>query len=137
MKKNLWIIIGFELVIGLLFYLLFRPTILFFSLLNIKVKPIIIITESVLINSAPQFLASSILLFFLRLLTIKYNTNIVHLLILTIILNIITEFIQFYFIKYSTPDVWDILFGAIGGVLSFFIITSLQYSKIETQKSGK
>lgn len=136
MKKNLWIIIGFELVIGLLFYLLFRPTILFFSLLNIKVKPIIIITESVLINSTPQFLASSILLFFLRLITIKYNTNIIHLLILTIILNIITEFIQFYFIKYSTPDVWDILFGIIGTVLSFLIITSLQYSKIETQKSG-
>jgi hypothetical protein len=136
LKKNLWIIIGFELVIGLLFYLLFRPTILFFSLLNIKVKPIIIITESVLINSTPQFLASSILLFFLRLITIKYNTNIIHLLILTIILNIITEFIQFYFIKYSTPDVWDILFGIIGTVLSFLIITSLQYSKIETQKSG-
>ena len=136
MKKNLWIIIGFELFIGLLFYSLFRPTILFFSILNIKVKPLIIITESVLINSTPQFLASSILLLFLRLITIKYNTNIVHLLILTIILNIITEFIQFYFIKYSTPDVWDILFGIMGTVFSFLILTSLQYSKIQSQKSA-
>lgn len=135
MKKILWLIIGFEIIIGLLFYLLFRPTILFFSLLNIKVKPIIIITESLLINSTPQFLSSSILLFFLRLITIKYNTNIVHLLILTIILNIITEIIQFYFIKYSTPDVWDILFGIIGSVLSFLIITNLRSSEIETQKS--
>jgi hypothetical protein len=135
LKKILWLIIGFEIIIGLLFYLLFRPTILFFSLLNIKVKPIIIITESLLINSTPQFLSSSILLFFLRLITIKYNTNIVHLLILTIILNIITEIIQFYFIKYSTPDVWDILFGIIGSVLSFLIITNLRPSEIETQKS--
>lgn len=135
MKKNLWIIIGFELVIGLLFYLFFRPTILFFSLLNLKVKPIIIITESVLINSTPQFLASSILLLFLRLITIKYNTNIVHLLILTIILNIITEIIQINFIKYSTPDVWDIVFGIIGSVLSFLLITNLQSSEIKTQKS--
>jgi hypothetical protein len=135
LKKTLWIIIGFEIIIGLLFYLLFRPTILFFSLMNIKVKPIIIITESLLINSTPQFLSSSLLLFFLRLITIKYNTNIVHLLILTIILNIITEIIQFYFIKYSTPDVWDILFGIIGSVLSFLIITNLRSSEIETQKS--
>jgi hypothetical protein len=135
LKKTLWLIIGFEIIIGLLFYLLFRPTILFFSLLNIKVKPIIIITESLLINSTPQFLSSSILLFFLRLITIKYNTNIVHLLILTIILNVITEIIQFYFIKYSTPDVWDILFGIIGSVLSFLIITNLRSSEIETQKS--
>ena len=135
MKKILWLIIGFEIIIGLLFYLLFRPTILFFSLLNIKVKPIIIITESLLINSTPQFLSSSILLFFFRLITIKYNTNIFHLLILTIILNIITEIIQFYFIKYSTPDVWDILFGIIGSVLSFLIITNLRSSEIETQKS--
>ena len=135
MKKILWLIIGFEIIIGLLFYLLFRPTILFFSLLNFKVKPVIIITESLLINSTPQFLSSSILLFFLRLITIKYNTNIVHLLILTIILNIITEIIQFYFIKYSTPDVWDILFGIIGSVLSFLIITNLRSSEIETQKS--
>ncbi|MCC6181348.1 MAG: hypothetical protein IT237_05895 [Bacteroidia bacterium] len=135
MKKTLWLIIGFEIIIGLLFYLLFRPTILFFSLLNIKVKPIIIITESLLINSTPQFLSSSILLFFLRLITIKYNTNIVHLLILTIILNIITEIIQINFIKYSTPDVWDIVFGIIGSVLSFLIITNLQSSEIKTQKS--
>jgi hypothetical protein len=135
LKKILWLIIGFEIIIGLLFYLLFRPTILFFSLLNFKVKPVIIITESLLINSTPQFLSSSILLFFLRLITIKYNTNIVHLLILTIILNIITEIIQFYFIKYSTPDVWDILFGIIGSVLSFLIITNLRSSEIETQKS--
>jgi len=135
LKKILWLIIGFEIIIGLLFYLLFRPTILFFSLLNIKVKPIIIITESLLINSTPQFLSSSILLFFFRLITIKYNTNIFHLLILTIILNIITEIIQFYFIKYSTPDVWDILFGIIGSVLSFLIITNLRSSEIETQKS--
>ncbi len=129
------LLIGFEIIIGLLFYLLFRPTILFFSLLNIKVKPIIIITESLLINSTPQFLSSSILLFFLRLITIKYNTNIVHLLILTIILNIITEIIQFYFIKYSTPDIWDILFGIIGSVLSFLIIIRLRSSEIEIQKS--
>jgi len=135
LKKTLWLIIGFEIIIGLLFYLLFRPTILFFSLLNIKVKPIIIITESLLINSTPQFLSSSILLFFLRLITIKYNTNIVHLLILTIILNIITEIIQINFIKYSTPDVWDIVFGIIGSVLSFLIITNLQSSEIKTQKS--
>ena len=135
MKKILWLLIGFEIIIGLLFYLLFRPPILFFSLLNTKVKPIIIISESLLINSTPQFLSSSILLFFLRLITIKYNTNIVHLLILTIILNIITEIIQFYFIKYSTPDVWDILFGIIGSVLSFLIITNLRPSEIETQKS--
>ena len=132
LKKILWLIIGFEIIIGLLFYLLFRPTILFFSLLNIKVKPIIIITDSLLINSAPQFLSSSILLFFLRLITIKYNTNIVHLLILTIILNIITEIIQFYFIKYSTPDLWDILFGITGSVLSFLIISNLRSSEIET-----
>ncbi len=130
MKKILWLIIGFEIIIGLLFYLLFRPTILFFSLLNIKVKPIIIITESLLINSTPQFLSSSLLLFFLRLITIKYNTNIVHLLILTIVLNIITEIIQIYFIKYSTPDVWDILFGIIGSVLSFLIIINLRSSEI-------
>jgi hypothetical protein len=135
LKKILWLLIGFEIIIGLLFYLLFRPPILFFSLLNTKVKPIIIISESLLINSTPQFLSSSILLFFLRLITIKYNTNIVHLLILTIILNIITEIIQFYFIKYSTPDVWDILFGIIGSVLSFLIITNLRPSEIETQKS--
>jgi hypothetical protein len=130
LKKILWLIIGFEIIIGLLFYLLFRPTILFFSLLNIKVKPIIIITESLLINSTPQFLSSSLLLFFLRLITIKYNTNIVHLLILTIVLNIITEIIQIYFIKYSTPDVWDILFGIIGSVLSFLIIINLRSSEI-------
>ncbi len=135
MKKKLWLIIGFEIIIGLLFYLLFRPTILFFSLLNFKVKPIIIITESILINSTPQFLSSSLLLFFLRIITIKYNTNIVHLLILTIILNIITEIIQFYFIKYSTPDVWDILFGIIGSVLSFLIITNFRSSEIGIQKS--
>jgi hypothetical protein len=135
LKKLLLLLIGFEIIIGLLFYLLFRPTILFFSLLNIKVKPIIIITESLLINSTPQFLSSSILLFFLRLITIKYNTNIVHLLILTIILNIITEIIQFYFIKYSTPDIWDILFGIIGSVLSFLIIIRLRSSEIEIQKS--
>ena len=131
----MWLIIGFEIIIGLLFYLLFRPTILFFLFLNIKVKPIIIITESLLINSPPQFLSSSLLLFFLRLITIKYNTNIVHLLILTIILNIITEIIQINFIKYSTPDVWDIVFGIIGSVLSFLIITNLQSSEIKTQKS--
>jgi hypothetical protein len=135
LKKKLWLIIGFEIIIGLLFYLLFRPTILFFSLLNFKVKPIIIITESILINSTPQFLSSSLLLFFLRIITIKYNTNIVHLLILTIILNIITEIIQFYFIKYSTPDVWDILFGIIGSVLSFLIITNFRSSEIGIQKS--
>jgi glycopeptide antibiotics resistance protein len=55
--------------------------------------------------------------------------------ILTIILNIITEVIQFYFIKYSTPDVSDILFGITGSVLSFLIITNLRSSDIETQKS--
>jgi len=129
------LIIGFELIIGLLFYLLCRPTILLFSLLNIKVKPLIIISESVFINSTPSFLASSILFFLLRLITIKYNTNIIHLVILTIILNIITEVIQFYFIKYSTPDVSDILFGITGSVLSFLIITNLRSSDIETQKS--
>jgi len=134
LKKILISIIGFEVIIGLLLYFFFRPTILFFSLINIKVKPIFIITDSVLIDSTPQFLSSSMLLIFLRLITIKYNTNIVHLLILTLLLNIITEFIQFYFIKYSTPDVWDILFGTMGAILSFLIITNLHSSEFETKK---
>ena len=134
MKKVLCLVIGVELIIGWFFYLLFRPKVLFFSLLNIETKPILVITDSILINSLPSFLSNSILLVFARLITVKYNTNIVHLLLLTIILSTITEFIQFFFVRYSTPDVWDILFGILGSFLTFLTIVNLWPSKIESRK---
>ena len=133
MKKVLFLVIGVELIIGCFFYLFFRPKVLFFSLLNIETKPIIVITDSILINSLPSFLSNSILLVFARLITVKYDTNIVHLFILTIILSTITECIQFYFIRYSTPDVWDILFGILGSFLTFLTIVNLWPSKIESR----
>ena len=134
LKKVLCLVIGVELIIGWFFYLLFRPKVLFFSLLNIETKPILVITDSILINSLPSFLSNSILLVFARLITVKYNTNIVHLLLLTIILSTITEFIQFFFVRYSTPDVWDILFGILGSFLTFLTIVNLWPSKIESRK---
>ena len=129
----MFLVIGVELIIGCFFYLFFRPKVLFFSLLNIETKPIIVITDSILINSLPSFLSNSILLVFARLITVKYDTNIVHLFILTIILSTITECIQFYFIRYSTPDVWDILFGILGSFLTFLTIVNLWPSKIESR----
>ena len=134
LKKVLYLVIGVELIIGWFLYLLFRPKVLYFSLLNIETKPILILTNSILINSLPSFLSNSIILAFARLITIKYNTNIVHLLIFTIILSTITECIQFYFIRYSTPDVWDILFGILGSFLTFLTIVNLWPSKIESRK---
>jgi hypothetical protein len=134
LKKVLCLVIGVELIIGWFFYLLLRPKVLFFSLLNIETKPILVITDSILINSLPSFLSNSILLVFARLITVKYNTNIVHLLILTIILSTFFEFIQFFFVRYSTPDVWDILFGILGSFLTFLTIVNLWPSKIESRK---
>jgi len=133
LKKTSLLIIGFELIIGLLFYLLFRPTILLFTLLQIKLEPLKNIPNSILLDSFPSFLSGSITLIFLRLITINYKTNLNHLLFLTILLNILTEFMQLFFSKYTTPDVWDILFGIIGAILSFLIVTNLQSAKIETQ----
>lgn len=131
LRKTLWLAIAFEVIIGLLFYILFRPTILFFTLLNIKVEQIVRITGSILINSIPSFLSGSIILFFLRLITIKYKTSLIHLLVLTISLQVLTELTQLFFPKYSTPDIFDILFSVVGSFISYFII--IKATKMESQ----
>jgi hypothetical protein len=133
LRKTLWLAIAFEVIIGLLFYILFRPTILFFTLLNIKVEQIVRITGSIFINSIPSFLSGSIILFFLRLITIKYKTSLNHLLVLTISLQVLTELTQLFFLKYSTPDIFDILFSVVGSFISYLIIIKIKATKMESQ----
>ena len=119
------------MLIGFLFYLFLRPQIILFSFLNIKCKTVLKISDNLFINSFPQFLSCSILFFIMRLITHRYNTKLVHQLLFVLIINWLTEFIQFFLTHYATPDFWDILFGSVGAFISYLLSTNSRLSKVD------
>lgn len=90
--------------------------------------------DNVFLNSAPSFLAGSSLIFTLRLITIKYETSLNYLLVITILLQVAGELSQFFFPKYSTLDYIDILFAVIGTLFSYLLIKSLEKIVLSNNK---
>ena len=119
----------FELLAGFCFYLLIRPNILLFGLINFNTSPVILYSDTLVFNSLPSFISSAILFTLLSLILFDSQVKLSFVNYFVLLISYMSEFSQLLFSKKATFDLWDIAFSTIGSYLMFFIHTRIKRLK--------
>ncbi len=121
LKKIALFLLGFNVILSLLFYLLVRPNIVLFGLFNLKIKPTYTFSNSIIANSLPSFLSSAIIFTLMWVFLEKYfKLRFINKFVIAT--GILSECSQLLFSSRATFDFWDLVFSVAGSLMMFIIL---------------